>query len=117
MDIQGLDFFKRSDDSENEEMRVTGLDFGIKKEHEPEAGSVTGLDFITGKDTERAGETDDHGVTGLDFIKHTQISSGDHNVQGLDCIKTTDESKNAEVEGLDSIHQRDFSDFGITQLD
>ena len=117
MYIRGLDFIKRSDEGEGEEVRVTGLDFGIKREQEPGGANVTGLDFITGKETERAGESEDHGVTGLDFIKHTQISSGDHAVQGLDCIKTVSEDKEAEVDGLDSIRQRDFSDFGITRLD
>ena len=77
MEITGLDFIKRSDDKE-EEIRVTGLDFAVKKEECKEPASVEGLVFISRRDDERAGETEDHGVTGLDFIKHSRRCFG-HN--------------------------------------
>ena len=117
MDIQGLDFIKKSDEDAQEEMRVTGLDFNIKKEEEPSPAEVTGLDFIVNKEGEPTRNTEGSGVTGLDSIKHTKISSGDHEVAGLDCIKKESKDAAAEVEGLDSIRQRDFSDFGIKRYD
>lgn len=115
MEITGLDFIKKSKDDE-QEMRVTGLDFAKKKDVDY-SGNVTGLDFIK-SGNEPNGQNNDHGVTGLDSIRHTAVSSGEHKVSGLDFIKTeNDPDQTSEVDGLDSIRQADFSDFGIKKLD
>lgn len=113
MDIMGLDKIKKMDNNDNEEIRVTGLDFNQKKKAADEPTEAMNFDFIKKLDTDPA-EQKEHGVTGLEFINQKNSSSDVSTVTGLDFISREGEhSGSASLEGLDSIKQLEFGDMGI----
>ncbi len=117
MDIQGLDKIKKTDNNEKEEIRVTGLDFN-KKPDISESTASKSFDFIKKLENDPS-ESQEHGVTGLEFINNKGTLSDASSVTGLDFISREGEgnSDTKSPKGLDFIKQLNFSDMGIIRHD